>query len=32
MFPYNDRRFAIEKALERYDMTIQIDTDILGIL
>jgi hypothetical protein len=28
MFPYNDRRFAIEKALERYDMAIQIDTDI----
>jgi hypothetical protein len=27
MFPYNDRRFAIEKALERYDMTIQIDTE-----
>lgn len=28
MFPYNDRRFAIEKALARYDMTIQIDTDV----
>jgi hypothetical protein len=28
MFPYNDRRFAIEKALFRYDRTIQIDTDI----
>jgi hypothetical protein len=28
MFPYHDRRLVIERALEIYDITIQIDTDI----
>ncbi len=28
MFPYHDRRLVIKIALETYDMTIQIDTDI----
>lgn len=28
MFPYHDRRLVIKKALETYNMTIQIDTDI----
>ena len=28
MFPYHDRRFAIEESLSRFDMTIQIDTDV----
>ncbi|MEM6501252.1 MAG: hypothetical protein AAF685_05385 [Cyanobacteria bacterium P01_C01_bin.89] len=28
LFPYHDRRFAIEEALKRFEHTIQIDTDI----
>lgn len=28
LFPYHDRRFAIQEALTRFDVTIQIDTDI----
>ena len=28
MFPYHDRRFAIKESLARYDIAIQIDTDI----